>query len=527
MGCTSCSTTGTPNGCKSNGACGSGSCNKLNVFDWLSNMETPAGQKPFPIVEVRFKNGRKEFFKNETDEPIHTGDVLAVESTSGHDIGVVSLSGELVRLQLRKRGIKVGATEFKRIFRKAHQQDIERWQVAREREQGTMIRSRKIVSELGLSMKIGDVEFQGDNSKATFYYTADDRVDFRELIRILADEFKARIEMRQIGYRQEAGRIGGIGTCGRELCCSTWLSDFRSVTTSAARYQQLSLNPLKLSGQCGRLKCCLNYELDSYMDALKDFPKNHEKLATAKGTAFLQKTDIFRKILWYAYSDDLSTFIALSVERVKELQAQLEAGKTPEALLDYAKMPVAADKSPDFENVVGQDSLTRFDKKGKSSAKNKRSKPRQGSRPVAEGPERGPAQPNTAGATRPQPGTNTPDSPRRGEQGERSRNPRRRPERSGDNPAKPAGQTAEPSNQQNRRPQRGQGQGQGNDNANPNAPRNPARQRPPRNTAAGGDKNPEQSRQSGVPRQGPRNRPNPRTSGQGDAGADSGNQEKG
>ena len=524
MGCTSCSTTGTPNGCKSNGACGSGSCNKLNVFDWLSNMEAPAGQKPFPIVEVRFKNGRKDFFKNETEELIHPGDVLAVESTSGHDIGVVSLSGELVRLQLRKRGIKSGSTEFKRIFRKAHQQDVERWQVAREREKATMIRSRKIVSELGLLMKIGDVEFQGDNSKATFYYTADERVDFRELIRILADEFKVRIEMRQIGHRQEAGRIGGIGTCGRELCCSTWLSDFRSVTTSAARYQQLSLNPLKLSGQCGRLKCCLNYELDSYMDALKDFPKNHEKLATAKGTALLQKTDIFRRILWYAYSDDLSTFIALTIERVKELQTQIEAGKTPEALLDYARLPVALDKSPDYENVVGQDSLTRFDKKGKTSSKNRRNKPRQGSRPAgAEGLERGLAQPGSSAATRPQSGTATPEAPRRPEQGDRNRNTRRRPERSAVQTPKPEGQTGETPNQQNRRtPRTTEG-----DIPNSNAPRTPGRSRPPRNESQGGEPNPNQNRQPGPARQGPRNRPAPRGPGQGDPGANPDSREKG
>jgi cell fate regulator YaaT (PSP1 superfamily) len=330
-------------------------------------MELPHGQKPFDIAEVRFKNGRKDFYRIPEDTTCMAGDIVAVESSPGHDIGVVSISGELVRLQMKKKGIRP-SDEIKKIYRKAKEGDIEKWHAARDLETPTMHRTREIAMAMGLKMKISDVEYQGDKSKAVFYYTADDRVDFRELIKVLGEEFKVRIEMKQIGARQEASRLGGIGSCGRELCCSTWLTDFRSVATSAARYQQLSLNPLKLAGQCGKLKCCLNYELDSYLDALKDFPENHEKIKTARGLAFLQKTDIFRRKLWYAYSDDPSEFIGVSVERVKEIQEIIKQGKTPDDLLDKARITVV-EKQPDYENVVGQDSLTRFDKKKKKKKK--------------------------------------------------------------------------------------------------------------------------------------------------------------
>ena len=380
MGCSGCSTgrgcstvsNSLPGGCKNNGSCGTGGCNKLNVFDWLANMELPSGQAACDIVEIRFKNSRKAFFKNVNNLQINVGDVVAVEATGGHDIGVISISGELVRLQMKKRNVKPDSEEIKKVYRKAKQADIEKWQEAQGLEHATMYRARTFAVKLNLQMKISDVEYQGDRTKAIFYYTADDRVDFRELIKVLADEFKVRIEMRQIGARQEAGRLGGIGSCGRELCCATWLTDFRSVSTSAARYQQLSLNPLKLAGQCGKLKCCLNYELDSYMDALQDFPEvNNVKLETERGRAFHQKTDIFRRTMFFSYTDEPDNFIPLPVDRVKEImEMNKNSAKPADLLIKIA--PKLIEKTPDYENVVGQDSLTRFDKSKKSKNKNKR-----------------------------------------------------------------------------------------------------------------------------------------------------------
>jgi cell fate regulator YaaT (PSP1 superfamily) len=370
MGCGSGCGTGTsgiPAGCNNNGSCGtSDGCNKLTVFDWLGNMSLPAGQKPFDVVEVRFKNSRKEFFRNVNNLTLNVGDVIAVEANSGHDIGTVSLTGELVRLQLKKKNTNVNSEEIKKIYRKAKQADIDKWREAQSLEVATMYQARTIALRLGLEMKLSDVEFQGDKSKAIFYYTADARVDFRELIKVLADEFKVRIEMRQIGSRQEASRLGGIGSCGRELCCSTWLTDFRTVNTSAARYQQLSLNPLKLAGQCGKLKCCLNYELDSYVDALKEFPDMEgKKLLTKKGDAFLQKTDIFRRMMWFSYRSDPGVFIPMHVEVVNGILEANSKGEVPEALIPSVKaVEKILNVEPNFENVVGQDSLTRFDRKG-------------------------------------------------------------------------------------------------------------------------------------------------------------------
>jgi cell fate regulator YaaT (PSP1 superfamily) len=318
MGCSTggCGTekNGVPAGCNNNGSCGtSDGCNKLTVFDWLGNMNLPEGQSQFDIVEVRFKNSRKEFFRNLNNLSLSVGEVIAVEASPGHDIGTVSLTGELVKLQLKKRNVNFDSEEIKKVYRKAKQSDIDKWKEAQALETNTMFSARTIALKLGLEMKLSDVEFQGDKSKAIFYYTADARVDFRELIKVLADEFKVRVEMRQIGARQEASRLGGLGACGRELCCSTWLTDFRTVSTSAARYQQLSLNPLKLAGQCGKLKCCLNYELDSYIDALKEFPDmDGKKLLTKKGEAFLQKTDIFGRMMWFSYRHDPGVFIPLN-----------------------------------------------------------------------------------------------------------------------------------------------------------------------------------------------------------------------
>jgi cell fate regulator YaaT (PSP1 superfamily) len=378
MGCGSCSSGrgcgSVPAGCNNNGSCGTGGCNKLNVFDWLANMELPSGVKNFDIVEVRFKNSRKEFFKNVDDLELNVGDIVAVEASPGHDIGVISLTGELVKIQMKKRGVKTDSEEVKKIYRKARPGDVQKWQEAQALENGTMYKARTIADRLKLEMKISDVEYQGDKTKAIFYYTADGRVDFRELIKLLAEEFKIRVEMRQIGARQEAGRLGGIGSCGRELCCSTWLTDFRSVSTNAARYQQLALNPLKLAGQCGKLKCCLNYELDSYLDALKAFPDEANHLEAENGKAFHQKTDIFKKLMWYSYTDNPGMFIPLTIDRVKEVLALNKEGKKPLDIRSEERSGKKV-KEPDFENVVGQDSLTRFDSKKKAKSKKKKKKP--------------------------------------------------------------------------------------------------------------------------------------------------------
>ena len=393
MSCTSCSSGqtntingGIPAGCNSNGACGTGSsCNKLHVFDWLGNMKLPDGQEPCNVLEIRFKNSRKEFYRNVNNLSLNVGDVVAVEASPGHDIGIVSITGELARLQLKKKGVDYDSEDIKKIYRKAKQQDIDKWREAQSLEVETMYKARTLALRLGLQMKISDVEYQGDKSKAIFYYTADGRVDFRELIKVMAEEFKVRIEMRQIGARQEAARLGAIGSCGRELCCSTWLSDFRSVNTSAARYQQLSLNPLKLAGQCGKLKCCLNYELDSYLDALKEFPEiDNRKLQTEKGYAFHQKTDIFKRIIWWSYTSEPDVFIPLSIERTKEVMRLNNEGKKPNDLLEAKQyQELNATKAPDYENVVGQDSLTRFDTKKKpNNNKNRNHNPKkQGNNP--------------------------------------------------------------------------------------------------------------------------------------------------
>ena len=373
MGCSSCSTgkDGQPRGCKNNGTCGTDGCNKLTVFDWLSNMSLPNGQKTFDCVEVRFKNSRKEFFRNQDNLPIAIGDVVATQAKSGHDVGIVTLTGELVKIQMKRKKVDSSDQNLPKIYRKASQRDIDIWQKCRNKEAEIQKRSREIAISLKLQMKLSDVEFQGDGSKATFYYTAEDRVDFRQLIKDMAKAFSIRIEMRQIGYRQEAQRLGGIGSCGRELCCSTWLHDFRSVSTASARYQQLALNPQKLAGQCGKLKCCLNYELDMYLDALKDFPSQETKLHTEKGVAFCQKSDIFKETLWFSYKNDPSNWHALSKERVQEI---VEKNKKKEKVIsiEHYVVDTISEEKMVFENVVGQDSLNRFDRpKRKKKRKNK------------------------------------------------------------------------------------------------------------------------------------------------------------
>ncbi|TYB78811.1 PSP1 domain-containing protein [Bizionia myxarmorum] len=362
MACGSCSTgkDGQPKGCQNNGTCGTDSCNKLTVFDWLANMTLPNGAEPFNWVEVRFKNGRKHYYKNTEGLTLSIGDIVATQAEYGHDIGMVTLSGELVRVQMKRKKVSEKDPEFLKIYRKASQKDIDIWSDARDLEEPMKVKARQFAINLKLHMKISDIEYQGDASKATFYYTAEERVDFRELIKLFAKEFKTRIEMKQVGFRQEASRLGGIGSCGRELCCSTWLTDFRSVSTSAARYQQLSLNPLKLAGQCGKLKCCLNYELDTYLDAIKDFPKTEIKLYTEKGSAVCQKTDIFKGHMWYAYEGEWMNWHLITKDQAKEIIEQNKQKIKPASLEEYA-VELTRDTKSEYENVVGQDSLTRFD----------------------------------------------------------------------------------------------------------------------------------------------------------------------
>ncbi|WP_430405364.1 regulatory iron-sulfur-containing complex subunit RicT [Fluviicola sp.] len=455
MGCSSCSSGGgTPRGCKNNGTCSSGGCNKLGVFDWLANMQLPAGQSPYDILEIRFKNSRKTFYRNAKNLSLQVGDVVAVEASPGYDIGVVSVIGELARIQVKKKSPGLKPMETKKILRIANQEDIDKWVQARALESEVMFQARTLAVNIGLEMKISDVEYQGDLTKATFYYTAEGRVDFRQLIKDMADQFKIRIEMRQIGSRQEAQRLGGIGSCGRELCCSTWLTDFRSVSTSAARYQQLSLNPQKLAGQCGKLKCCLNYELDMYLDAIKSFPSTDVKLQTEKGTAFHIKTDVFKRQLWYMYEGEASHgvgLVALTPERAADIIKINKTGKKPADLKDFDTHVQVVRKEPDYDNVVGQDSLNRFDNTfGNKNKKRKKKKPN-GPRMEGEGANTAPKpvqRPDRPQGNKPQqdkaqqnrPQQNKPQQPKPAEGGEgnapqaqanpnKKKNNRRRPPR--------------------------------------------------------------------------------------------------
>ncbi|KIO74819.1 hypothetical protein TH53_24330 [Pedobacter lusitanus] len=357
----------------------------MEVYDWLSNLDMPSNYKPFEVIEVKFKGARKEFYLNSDNIYLEIGELIAVEgSTGGYDIGHVSLTGELVRMQMKRRKTPIDQV-VRKVYRKATEADVDKWKLAKDLEWETMHKARTLALDLRLSMKISDVDYQGDKTKATFFYTAEGRVDFRELIKKMAETFRIRIEMRQIGMRQEAGRLGGIGSCGRELCCSTWLTNFKTVSTAAARYQNLSLNTLKLAGQCGKLKCCLNYELDTYLDALKDIPDRVENLQTEIGTARHQKTDIFKKLMWFSYPNQ-EDWIPLKVDRVKEIMAMNKRGQKPINLKDEAvelTTTVFVEKTPDYENVVGQDSLTRLDDKpkNKNSRNNNRNKNNAQNRP--------------------------------------------------------------------------------------------------------------------------------------------------
>lgn len=368
MSCTSCSTAsnGKPGGCKSNGGCSTGGCNRMNTHDWLRNLPISDMASACKVMEVTFNQGtRKDFFRNPALQPYEKGDLVAVEGVSGFDVGEVSLTGEIVRLQMKKRGVKEDNPEMKKVLRIATDRDIDTWKQNKAREPEAVIRSRAIARQLKLDMKISQVEMQADGRKATFFYIADGRVDFRELIKVYASEFRVKVEMRQIGARQEAGKVGGIGSCGRELCCSTWLTDFKSVNTAAARYQNLSINQTKLSGQCGRLKCCLNYELDTYLDALQHFPDNCDVIQVAKGNAFLIKKDIFKNLMWYTLPDSNKQY-PLSIERVQKIKSLNQQGIRPEELEPVEVVSSkAVEKEPEFVELVGQISLRTLEKADK------------------------------------------------------------------------------------------------------------------------------------------------------------------
>ncbi len=363
--------------CRGNG----GTCSKLEVYDWLSDVVNVANAGN--VVEVRFKNTRKDYFLNANHLKLKSGDIVAVEANPGHDIGIVSLTGDLVPEQMKKHKVTLINGELRKIYRKAKQADIDKWKEAMQQEHYTMLRSRQIAADLKLNMKIGDVEYQGDKTKAIFYYIADDRVDFRQLIKVLAEAFRIRIEMKQIGARQEAGRIGGVGPCGRELCCASWMSSFNSVSTNAARYQDVSMNPQKLAGQCGKLKCCLNYEVDAYLDAQRDFPPTNIALHTEKGKYVFQKAEIFKGLYWYSPDGEAPlNQIPVSIQRVKEIIRMNQRNRKPDKLVgEKAAAPVSEEKG--YKDVIEQESLTRFDKpkdqqRGHNRGRNfKRRKPQQ------------------------------------------------------------------------------------------------------------------------------------------------------
>jgi cell fate regulator YaaT (PSP1 superfamily) len=419
MGCGSCGT-GKPGGCKSNGGCSSGACNRLNVHDWLRDLPIDDIDSQCKVVEVSFKQGsRKEFFRNTTLQQFEKGDYVTVEGVNGYDLGEVSLTGELVRVQLKKRGVDEFSPDMKKILRPSADREIETFKISKSREADILARSRTHATHLKLAMKLSEVEIQADGKKATFFYTADDRIDFRELIRIFAGEFKVKVEMRQIGIRQEAAKLGGIGSCGRELCCSTWLHDFKSVNTTAARYQNLSINQTKLSGQCGRLKCCLNFELDTYLDALQAFPDYADNLQTAMGTAFLIKKDIFKNLMWYTLPNNTKHY-PLTIERVKEIKRLNQQGTVVDEL---QAVEVTSGKpkevEPSFVDVVGQISLRTLEKNDRRKRDQQRGFNNNGPRTNNQGPR-----PNNNGPRNNEPRNNgpRPNGPRPNNQGPRPNN---------------------------------------------------------------------------------------------------------
>jgi len=383
MSCTGCSTAtgGKPNGCKSNGGCSSGGCNRMNVYDWLQNLPIANFDSACKVIEVSFSQGtRKDFYRNPSLQPFEKGDLIAVEGVSGFDVGEVSLTGEIVRLQMKKRNVKEENPDMKRVLRRASDRDVDILKQNKAREPEAVIRSRAIAKQLKLDMKISQVEMQADGRKATFFYIADGRVDFRELIKVYANEFRVKVEMRQIGARQEAGKVGGIGSCGRELCCSTWLTDFKSVNTAAARYQNLSINQTKLSGQCGRLKCCLNYELDTYLDALQHFPDNCDTIQVTKGVAYLIKKDIFKNLMWYSLPGSTKQY-PLTIDRVKKIKSQNQQGVIPEELEPVEVLSSKPKETePETVELVGQISLRTLEKAEKKKKQQLQQQRQQGAK---------------------------------------------------------------------------------------------------------------------------------------------------
>jgi cell fate regulator YaaT (PSP1 superfamily) len=371
MGCSNCGTAdGKPGGCQSHGSCGTGSCNRMNVYDWLSNLPIHDPATECRVIEISFNQGsRKDFYRNTTTQIFEKGECVSVEGVSGFDVGSVSLTGELVRIQMKKKSVDEFHPDMKKVLRRASDRDLDLLKQNKAREKEAVIRSRAISRQLKLDMKVSQVEIQADGRKATFYYIADDRVDFRELIKIFASEFRVKVEMRQIGARQEAGKVGGIGSCGRELCCSTWLTDFKSVNTTAARYQNLSINQSKLSGQCGRLKCCLNYELDTYLDALQQFPENADTLQVAKGNALLIKKDIFKNLMWYVLPDSSKQY-PLLIERVKEIKKLNQQNIIPD---DLGAVEATGKPKEELVNVdlTGQFSLKTLDNADRKKRQNR------------------------------------------------------------------------------------------------------------------------------------------------------------
>ncbi len=524
MGCGNCGSgaNGAPSGCKGNGGCSTGGCNRLNVYDWLNALPLHDNAKPYAVVEVSFNKGsRKEFFRNNTHYILEKGDWFAVEGVGGYDVGQVSLTGELVKLQLKKYGVR-DADVTKRVLHPATDEEIDMRIRQKEREPEMLIRSRAIAKTLNLDMKLCEVEIQADSKKGTFFYTADQRVDFRELIRVFATDFKMKVEMKQIGARQESGKVGGIGSCGRELCCSTWLTDFKSVNTTAARYQNLSINQTKLSGQCGRLKCCLNYELDTYMDALSVFPDHAEHIETVKGIAHLQKKDIFKNVMWYSYSDNNKQY-PLSIERVKEIQKLNKAGQKADELHPIeletrdSKAGIKADMG--FVNDVGQitlKALEKGNKKKKSGGSGKApdtranqqgNRPNQDRKPQDGKPQQGQNGPRPPRENKPGQQTGNQQGNRPQQNNNRKQNNRPNPNANPDQPqaadgavsANPAeGQATTP------RPQQQQGNRQQRQNNGPRPQRNdrPQGDRPPRPERPQGEKPQGDAAQSVAPQEG-------------------------
>ncbi len=499
MGCGSCGTAtgGKPGGCKSNGGCSTGGCNRMNVHDWLMNLPFSDPESTCKIVEVSFNQGsRKEFYKNGTSQYFEKGELITVEGVSGYDVGEVSLSGELVRVQMKKKGVDEFSSEIKRILRRSSESDIQKWREHKDREKEALVRSRAMSRTLKLDMKIAEVEIQGDGKKATFYYTADDRVDFRELIKMFAGDFKVKVEMRQIGARQEAGKVGGIGSCGRELCCATWLTDFKSVNTTAARYQNLSINQTKLSGQCGRLKCCLNYELDTYLDALQHFPDNADVIQITRCPAYLVKKDIFKNLMWYT-TPDSNKHYPLTIARVKEIQQMNAKGLKPDEL-EPVELTTLKSKEiePEFVDVVGQISLRSLERNSKKRKDKEQSQQRGGER-----------RDNQSRQGQPNQGNQQNRPPQQNQQ--RNGPPQQGQPRPGQNPNQQRNAPRQPGDNQQNRPQQNPNQQRGPNQGNPNqgqSNRPPQqnqgnKQRPPQQN--GGDRRPPQRNQQRPPQQKP------------------------